>query len=35
MRSKLLGKQAARKKRMKMVGPVEVPPEAFVEVLKL
>jgi len=32
---KLLGKQAAGKKRMKMVGRVEVPPEAFVEVLKL
>jgi GTP-binding protein LepA len=32
---KLLAKQSAGKKRMKMVGSVEVPPEAFVEVLKL
>ena len=32
---KLLQKQATGKKRMKMVGRVEVPPEAFVEVLKL
>jgi GTP-binding protein LepA len=32
---KLLEKQASGKKRMKMVGRVEVPPEAFVEVLKL
>ena len=32
---KLLAKQSEGKKRMKMVGRVEVPPEAFVEVLKL
>jgi GTP-binding protein LepA len=32
---KLLAKQTEGKKRMKMVGRVEVPPEAFVEVLKL
>jgi GTP-binding protein LepA len=32
---KLLAKQSEGKRRMKMVGRVEVPPEAFVEVLKL
>ena len=32
---KLLSKQAEGKKRMKMVGRVEIPPEAFVEVLRL
>jgi GTP-binding protein LepA len=32
---KLLSKQAEGKKRMKMVGSVEIPPEAFVEVLRL
>ena len=32
---KLLSKQAEGKKRMKMVGRVEIPPEAFVEVLRI
>ena len=32
---KLLSKQAEGKKRMKMVGKVEIPPEAFVEVLRI
>jgi GTP-binding protein LepA len=32
---KLLAKQAEGKKRMKMVGSVEIPPEAFVEVLRI
>jgi len=32
---KLLAKQAEGKKRMKMVGKVEIPPEAFVEVLRI
>jgi GTP-binding protein LepA len=32
---KLLAKQAEGKKKMKMVGRVEIPPEAFVEVLRI
>ena len=32
---KLLAKQAEGKKRMKMVGRVEIPPEAFIEVLRI
>jgi GTP-binding protein LepA len=32
---KLLAKQAEGKKKMKMVGRVEIPPEAFIEVLRI
>ena len=32
---KLLSKQAEGKKKMKMVGKVEIPPEAFIEVLRI
>jgi GTP-binding protein LepA len=32
---KLLAKQAEGKKKMKMVGKVEIPPEAFIEVLRI